>query len=151
MKKLNLLLLLSLPIFPMDKPNTSTTITIDIENLQENSTEKAKQIVAMALGRHEPHLQNIIDHRLRHNSRTVLYPDLPKRRNQLLDLAKDSSPQTKDMVLRYVIHELTDSHEKQLTKKKRERRQKYVIATLGVVSTIVTSASSALAAYFAGR
>jgi len=81
-----------------------------------------------------------------------LYKEMKKTRQLLQKIASEkgkSSEFDDDLIREYIIKELSENVMRKKDTVKSQRKQKVLIAICGVIGTVVTSVSSALAAYFA--
>ena len=99
-------------------------------------------------GNTDPHVVKIIGKRLQKNKDGILYPNLPEIRSHLPGDSQSYEGTRQDNLVEYVIHELTDDNAKIHLDKQRERRQKYIIAVIGATTTLLSTATAALTAYF---
>ncbi|MFW6174136.1 MAG: hypothetical protein ACOC5T_10380 [Elusimicrobiota bacterium] len=129
--------------------SSSTTIAIDFNKEQEEKAEHAHRLIKSVLnGYTDEHIVNAIKHSLEGDFDGVVYPELKKQRRKIIALKAAKTQEDKDYVLRHLTQELVDSREWERRQKKRERRQKYIIALTGLLSTLITSTASVLITYF---
>jgi len=97
----------------------------------------------------DQHLVEFIGKRIERNPDGILYPDLRRRRNDIKSsLSSRAVDNSKEELYSYLVQELRDGIEYTKKQKKGERRQKYIIATIGAITTLCASTISTLLTYY---
>ena len=116
---------------------------------KQNVYSTANSLIKEAMnGYTDDHMVKFFGRKLEKNPPSSLYPNLQSERSMLTIMSAPQSQEARDLLLDYLVRELVDSHEYQAREKHKERRQKYVISCLGLVSTILTGATAVLVTYF---
>lgn len=126
----------------------SSSLIVIIDGNASNCNDVAFKLVRTALdGDPDPHIVNIIEKRIKENTRSLFYPDLHIKRIALLS----DVPTNRSNLTDYVIRELADDALQTKSEKERERRQKYIIAAVGAGGTLVSTLAGILATYFSSK
>jgi hypothetical protein len=97
----------------------------------------------------DQHLVEFISKRIERNPDGILYPDLRKLRNNIKSLYPlRSEDRSKEELYSYLVQELRDGIEHTKKQKRAERKQKYIIAAIGAVTTLCASTISTLLTYY---
>lgn len=95
------------------------------------------------------HLVEFIGKRLDRDPEGILYPDLRERRTNIRSLLSfQATPDRKEELYSYLIQELRDGVERTKQQKRAERKQKYIIAVIGIMTTLCATTMSTLLTYF---
>jgi len=133
----------------MERPRASS-ITIVVN--PDEGYNATYQLVKKALnGDTDNHVVSALNNVLTLNRSGVIYPDLQERRAAFPALAEATTTESRDTLIRYIIHELVDSKKRDELEQASQKRQKYIVAIIGAITTLVTSASATIATYYATR
>lgn len=165
MKKLLILLLSVIPLYSMDSQEIvrtrSGSIIIDMEpgSLIAIDYARSKHPIAYRLvhsamnGNSDAYVIKTIGKSLDKDRKGVMYKELRKTRQLLQQISNSNKEKEKSLdkeqITEYIIKELSENLARKKQDGKSQRKQKIFIAACGVIVTVVTSASTALAAYFA--
>jgi hypothetical protein len=96
----------------------------------------AYDAVHLALnGNTDDHVITIVNTAIIKNYYTKIYPDLREQRKKLVD----NITMSRDEVITYLVHELTECNSKNSERQRKERHMKYNIALIGACATCSTA------------
>jgi len=137
----------------------SNSIIIEIEPGSPSAVDYARKMHPFAYklvhkamnGNSDAFVIKTIGKSLERDREGKLYKELRQTRKALQKIAESKKGKSKidrDEITEYIIKELSENVIRKKDEVKLHKKQKIIIASIGLVSTIATSVSAALAAYY---